>query len=153
MASSVETIYWPIAIGFAFAFIIASFVILSETNRDVAFHTSEEIGQITAESYIWSYLNQIKDGSDAKATNYWRISENYCGGSLTVKDQEISQPDILNWIKMDAVKPGICGGGTETILEKGGKGKDKRFTYDIKVPVRGGEVMTLRTRYEIDAQK
>jgi hypothetical protein len=155
MANSTESLFWPLAFGFAFAFIILTFMIFSQASRSVTFHTSQEISHVVSNSYLHGFLGVRADDSEGtEMTNYRRISYNFCGKSRNI-DKEIwnnARPQILKWVKIQALKPSACGGGTEQLLSKGSKGKDTRFKYDVKIPVRGGQSLTLRMRYEADGK-
>lgn len=115
MASATETVYWPLVIALGLGFIILTIMALSEAEKGVTFHTSEQISHTSARSTIVSFLNtesqQPGEGGDPDdgevMSNYKAISLCYGGIDATYDREAINNPPgILRFTMALATRKG-----------------------------------------------
>jgi hypothetical protein len=112
MAAATETIFWPLVAGLGLAFIILTMIMLSQAERDVQFHTSQQIAHTSARSTIMTFLN-TENGEEKP--NYKAIALCYGGIDSTYDREAINNPPgVLRFTMALATrkpKVGNCPGG------------------------------------------
>jgi hypothetical protein len=112
MAAATETIFWPLVAGLGLAFIILTVIMLSQAERDVQFHTSQQIAHTSARSTIMTFLNT--ENGEGKL-NYKAIALCY-GGIDNGYDREAinNPPGVLRFTMALATRKGAPASPEET---------------------------------------
>lgn len=108
MASSTETVFWPLATAMGLGFVILTIMMLAQAENDVTFHTSEQIAHTSARSTIVSFLNT--ENGEGKP-NYKSIALCYGGMNDNSYDREAinNPPGVLRFTMTLATRMGGVG--------------------------------------------
>lgn len=112
MASSTETIFWPLVAGLGLGFVILTIMSLSQAEKGVQFHTSEQISHSAARSTILTFLSSESSqpggsGDDSMMKTYNAISLCWGGIDSTYDRQPINNPPgVLKFTQTIATRKG-----------------------------------------------
>lgn len=164
-----------IVLGLSFA--VMTMIMLSQAERDVTYHTTEQLSHTAARSALYTFLNSKRETNKGELNAYNAMSLCWSGRPLTVADQVSNmdaidrgminypvphltgkaRPRLLQWIKVEGARPKILDGCESDDINNtvGIRGKRDAsqmadggvHTYQVKVPVAGGNLETVNMYY------
>ncbi len=169
MANSTEVVFWPVAFLLGVAMLALVFSISTQVENETQASTSETITEVAAQSHVYTLLNLRRggdkfpswrsEGTDPKKPvlpGYVKLSYKWCGNDNNLEKTPVKSnvPNSIDWMKITADVPSLCGNsGEKTVLTTGRKSKDRTESYSVKIPVRGGKTIDLQARYHGDTDQ